>query len=209
MNAGTARRSLIVAASLAVVAWSGVAALGRSRAGAAGAAVEESPTSDWRERAAGPGIVPFPQVGSVARDFTLPLLHPNRPWVRSDSLTLSDLRGRWVYLDVFGTWCGPCQAKYPVMDEVAEEVESAGGTVIGLLLNDRPEAAAAWFASQGGMSYPFLVLDEETTRRWQIRGAPMGFLVSPDGHIARRCFGCAEEGDRIEKLAATIAGMPD
>lgn len=213
MDARAVRRGLVVAVAVIAVAWCGAAAL---RGGAASGVIGQSGydgaeqwAAEWRERAAGPGIVPFPQIGSVARDFALPLLHADEPWLRADTLALSDLRGRWVYLDVFGTWCGPCQEKYPDMHDVAREVEAAGGSVIGLLLEDRPRTAAAWFAEHGGMAYPFLVLDDETVRRWRIVGAPMGFLVSPDGRIARRCVGCAEEGDRVDDLAKLIRALDD
>ena len=193
-------RAGLVAAAAALVAWGGIAAF--ERAGS-----ESEPRPTWEQRAAGPGIVPFPQVGSRARDFTLPVLHDDAPYMGADSVTLSDLQGRWVYLDVFGTWCGPCQEKYPDMEGIVRDVEAAGGIVIGLLLHDRPQGAAKWFRDQGGMAYPFLVLDDETARRWRIVGAPMGFLISPSGHVARRCVGCAMDGDRIEDLAAEIAAL--
>ena len=93
-----------VAVAAVLVAWAGVTALDRGTD-------QTSSRPLWEERAAGPGIVPFPQVGSRALDFTLPVLHAEAPHIRSDSVTLSDLQGRWVYLDVFGTWCAPCRAK--------------------------------------------------------------------------------------------------
>jgi thiol-disulfide isomerase/thioredoxin len=153
---------------------------------------------------AGPGIVPFPNVGSTARDFTLPVLRLDEPFTGPDSVTLSDLRGRYVYLDVFGSWCGPCQQKYPAMRDVARAVERQGGMILGLLLEDRPPDAAAWFRDNGGLSYPFLVLDDETTRAWRMAGAPMGFLISPEGRIIRKCAGCAMEGHLVEDLPREI-----
>jgi len=155
-------------------------------------------------RTAGPGIVPFPNVGSQARDFTLPLLASGEPWIAGDRVTLSDLRGRYVYLDVFGTWCEPCREKYPEMREVAREVQAAGGAVIGLLLEDRPADAAAWFSAHGGTAYPFAILDDETARAWRLVGAPMGFLLDPDGRIVRKCAGCATEEHRVEGLPREI-----
>lgn len=138
----------------------------------------------------------FPGAGSPAPDFALPRLHTAAPFLRADSLRLSDFQGRWVYLDVFGSWCPPCRSKYPDMIDIARRMDASGAAVIGLLLNDDVEVAASWLEDNGGIAYPFAVLDQETVRDWEITGAPMGFLISPEGRVAYRCYGCSRgEGD--------------
>lgn len=146
----------------------------------------------------------FPEPGSFARDFALPVLAADEPWTGRDTLRLSDFRGRWVYLDVFGTWCLPCTQKYPKMTEISRALADDGVAVVGLLLEERPHAAAGWFAANGGMAYPFLLLDDETTREWGLTGAPMGFVISPEGRIERKCYGCSTGADALEALPRTI-----
>lgn len=146
----------------------------------------------------------FPAPGSLVRDFALPRLRDQAPWTGSDTLRLSDHAGRWIYLDVFGSWCPPCRTKYPEMTEVARKMEAKGAVVIGLLLEDDPETAARWLEANGGMAYPFAVLDDETTRAWQLSGAPMGFLISPEGRIERKCYGCSRGADAVELLPDLI-----
>lgn len=146
----------------------------------------------------------FPAPGSLVRDFALPRLRDQAPWTGPDTLRLSDHAGRWIYLDVFGSWCPPCRTKYPGMTEVAREMEAKGAVVIGLLLEDDPETAVRWLESNGGMAYPFAVLDETTTRAWQLTGAPMGFLISPEGRIEKKCYGCSRGADAVDRLPALI-----
>ena len=146
----------------------------------------------------------FPAPGSLVRDFSLPRLRDQAPWTGPDTLRLSDHAGRWIYLDVFGSWCPPCRTKYPAMTEVAREMEAKGAVVIGLLLEDDPETAVRWLESNGGMAYPFAVLDETTTRAWQLTGAPMGFLISPEGRIEKKCYGCSRGVDAVDRLPALI-----
>lgn len=154
------------------------------------------------------GSAPFPALGSEARDFALPALQRDAPFVGADTVRLSDFAGRYVYLDVFGTWCIPCQQKYPDMFDIADDLEDMGAAIVGLLLADTPEAAAEYFAENGGQAYPFLVLDDETAREWGLTGAPMGFLISPEGRIERQCFGCARGSSRIETVPAAVrAGL--
>lgn len=177
---------------------------GRAGAGAGGRAVVTG------TRSAGPkaaSTARFPDRGSLAEDFALPVLAPRSPWTGRDTLRLSDFQGRWVYLDVFGTWCLPCTLKYPKMIEVARDLEREDVAVVGLLLQERPQAAATWFAENGGMAYPFLVLDDETAADWGLTGAPMGFLISPEGRIERKCYGCSRGADAVEELPRTVRGL--
>jgi len=152
----------------------------------------------------------FPEPGSMAEDFVLPALLADAPFVGTDSARLSDYTGRYVYLDVFGTWCLPCRQKYPAMFGIADELDDMGAVILGLLLEDSPDAAAEFFAENGGQAYPFLVLDDETARAWGLTGAPMGFLISPEGQIERVCFGCKRGASRIETVPAEVrAGLAE
>jgi len=167
--------------------------------------------SDW-----GPAVdamsapAHFPEPGSVAPDFALPLLGSEPPFVGRDTVRLSDFSGRYVYLDVFGSWCSPCRRKYPDMFDIADELNDVGAVILGLLLEDTPEAAAEYFAENGGQAYPFLVLDNETVATWGLTGAPMGFLISPEGRVERVCFGCQRGAARVETVPAAVrAGLTE
>ena len=149
------------------------------------------------------GTPPFPASGSRAPDFELAPLLLDAPWVGTDSVRLSDLRGRWVYLDVFGSWCLPCRERHPEMLRVADALRAQGAEVVGLLLEDRPETAARWLVEHGA-GYPFLVVDDRTARTWGLTGAPMGFLISPEGRVERACHGCAHGEHAIEGLPAEV-----
>ena len=178
----------IVALAVAVVAWSSRAPDDQREVG---------PTST--------NAAPqFPQPGSVAHNFALPRLSLSEPFETSDTVRLSDYAGQYVYLDVFGSWCLPCQEKYPEMETIADQFEEAGGAVVGMLLNDSPSLAASWFREQGGLTYPFVVLDNETSRTWNLVGAPMGFLIAPDGRIEARCVGCTRGTHTIEGMLEIV-----
>jgi thiol-disulfide isomerase/thioredoxin len=134
------------------------------------------------------------------------VLTDTAPWVSDEKATLSDFDDRWVYLDVFGSWCPPCRRKQPKMVEIAGILEERGAVVVGMLLKDRPEDAATWLHANGGMAYPYVVLDAETERAWGITGAPMGFLISPEGRLERLCSGCADGPDGVESLVEAVSG---
>lgn len=199
------RTAAVALVTLAALPWlaSTDGSIGFSRDG--GQELRDAPVSlDASSVAVAERAPAFPQPGSIPPGFALPVLESEAPWVGSDTLRLSDFLGRWVYLDVFGSWCPPCRRKQPKMLEIASELEERGAIVLGLLMGDRPQAAAEWLQANGGMAYPYLVLDDETERTWGMTGAPMGFLISPQGRVERLCFGCSGGPDGVETLPDAV-----
>ncbi|HSR41940.1 MAG TPA: TlpA disulfide reductase family protein, partial [Longimicrobiales bacterium] len=130
---------------------------------------------------------------------------------RPDTFRLAEYRGRRVYLTVFGSWCPGCREEYPEVARLAERFRSAGEgapVVVGLLLKDSPDRAMAFFAERGGPAYPLAALDRSAEVALGITGAPMGFLVGPDGRIEGRCYGCQRGPLAAEALEALVPTEP-
>ncbi|MGE4429065.1 MAG: TlpA family protein disulfide reductase, partial [Solirubrobacteraceae bacterium] len=67
---------------------------------------------------------------------------------------LADLRGQVVILNVWGSWCIPCEAEVPLLQKVHERLQKAKvGTVWGVTNRDDPEKSLA-FVRKHGMTYP-------------------------------------------------------
>ena len=149
----------------------------------------------------------FPEPGSPAPELALPVLQQEPPYVGADSLRLTDLAGRYVYLEVFGSWCAPCVKYYHELRRMAAELRAPDFAMVGLLLKDPPESAARFFAERGQPGFPFLVLDDRTAARWDIVGAPMGYLISPEGELIYRCFGCQSGPAGLSRLPALLDSL--
>jgi peroxiredoxin len=108
--------------------------------------------------------------------------------------TLKDFRGHVVVLNLFGSWCQPCQAESASLEQTQRRIEGQGATVLGVTyLSDA--AAAEGFVRAEHITYPVL---RDTTRRVAtalgINGVPETFVIDRDGQIvaARR----GQVGDR-------------
>ncbi|MBK8049382.1 MAG: redoxin domain-containing protein [Anaerolineales bacterium] len=115
----------------------------------------------------------------MAHDFTLQT-------VDGDTVTLSDLRGQWVLLNFWATWCAPCVREMPYLAEVAQEREIA---VLGVNFNETADTAAA-YAREQAIDFPILLApDDITLLMYEVRGLPRTIVISPDGAIAGRFVG--------------------
>lgn len=116
-----------------------------------------------------------------------------------------DLRGKVVVLEFWATWCGPCVAATPHLNELAKKFE--GRPVVFLSLTDEAEAPVAKFLKRKPIEgWVGLDSDRSVFDAYGVRGIPHTVLVGPDGKlIAATNPGDVSEAVLEEILAGKIA----
>ena len=117
-------------------------------------------------------LSPAPKVGRLAPDFTLTDLEGN-------SVTLSDFRGKVVFINFFATWCPPCRAEMPEIESLHQDYKDKGVVVIGVDIAE-PESVARQYVQQGGFSWTF-VLDSTGEVARDAKGY-MGYVACCDAN---------------------------
>ena len=144
----------------------------------------------WTLRSAVPpgettqGRAPSPRVGFAAPDFSLDLLGGGR-------VTLSELRGKVVILNLWASWCPPCRAEMPALQRIYESNRLRGLEVLAVNTTFQDsEAGAAEFAREFGLSFPVL-LDRsgEVSRTYLLRALPTTFFIDRGGVIREVVLG--------------------
>jgi cytochrome c biogenesis protein CcmG, thiol:disulfide interchange protein DsbE len=137
-----------------------------------------------------------PWVGKPAPDFSLPVAF-GAGGEAGDRIRLSDLKGQFVVLDFWASWCEPCRQSVPLLDEVAKQLAPDGVKVFGINSEGfAPERLAA-VAARWGFAYPVLHdVTAETMFGYDIKVLPTLFLVDRKG-IVRRTHGGAPSAERI------------
>jgi len=87
------------------------------------------------------GQIASPRVGFAAPDFTLELLGGGQ-------VTLSELRGKAVVVNLWASWCPPCRAEMPALQSFYEENRARGLEVVAVntTFQDSKSEAAAFVA---------------------------------------------------------------
>jgi peroxiredoxin len=162
-------------------------------------------------RATGPG---FPQLAGLVllalvavscgdeRPRTPPPIDPapdfDLPRTDGSRVRLADLRGRFVLVDFWATWCAPCELEIDELNAVWERVRGTGVELLAISVDERPlEEIAAW-TRERGVTYPVALADLDLAVSYGAAEFPLHLLIGPDGHVRERLP--AGTSDRHELL---------
>lgn len=106
------------------------------------------------------------------------------------SFDLSDWRGQVVLVNVWGSWCLPCQREQPLLVAAYRELNPRGLQIVGIDVRDTPAAARAFQQRFGRAGWPSV--DDRDGRRavdWGTFALPETYLVDKDGTIVAKAVG--------------------
>jgi len=129
------------------------------------------------------------EIHGVAPEFSLPVLSLALFEGVPDTITLSAMRGSYVLLAFWATWCAPCLVEHPELSAILERLGSRGVSVLGVLHEDSPRRALDWIASREYPAYPTVVDEGDVARAYGVEGLPETILIDPDGRVLDVFFG--------------------
>jgi peroxiredoxin len=120
------------------------------------------------------------KVGAKAPDFELKTL-------AGDTVKLSDLKGKKVMLNFWATWCPPCKAEMPAMEEFHKE---AGDEVVILAVNIDPHLDVKAFVDENGITFPIpLDAEDKVNETYQVLSIPTTYFIDSKGNIGNKYIG--------------------
>lgn len=120
------------------------------------------------------------QVGSKAPDFVLTTL-------TGEKVKLSDFKGKKVMLNFWATWCPPCKAEMPEMEQFYKQKDN---DLVLLAVNIDPQNDVKGFATKDGITFPILLdKDGSVNNLYQILSIPTTYFIDRNGIIKNKYSG--------------------
>jgi thiol-disulfide isomerase/thioredoxin len=132
--------------------------------------------------------------GQVAADFKLKALD-------GKEFSLQDLKGKFVLLDFWATWCIPCRRDLPVIEKLHQEFHRKGLVVLGVNADEEVEKVNE-FLPTAKLTYPILpTADSGIVPNYSVKAFPTVVLIDADGKIVFYHVGAGGEKALRESLA--------
>lgn len=139
-----------------------------------------------------------------AIDFTLKDQYGN-------THTLSDYKGKTVFLNFWATWCSPCKAEMPDIQKLYEEFQQEDVVILGVaapnLGREKSEEGIKGFLEENGYTYP-VVMDTgaEAFQAYGINSFPTTFMIDKDGNVFGYIPGQLSEETMRDIIRQTMDG---
>ncbi|MBL0940978.1 MAG: TlpA family protein disulfide reductase [Gemmatimonadaceae bacterium] len=105
-------------------------------------------------------------------------------------LTQDSLRGRVVLINVWATWCPPCRAEMPALQQLATAYADEPFVLLGASVDRGPATAVDAFLHERAITYPNTIVDASQLAAFGgVRGYPTSFLLDKHGVVRHTVIG--------------------
>jgi peroxiredoxin len=124
-------------------------------------------------------------------------------------VNLSSFRGKYVLIDFWASWCGPCRQENPNVVKAFNRYKGRNFTIVGVSL-DQPGSKDKWMSAihKDGLNWTQLsdlkFWDSKTAGLYAVRGIPQNFLIDPQGKIIAKNLRGNDLEDKLEELFGKI-----
>jgi peroxiredoxin len=136
------------------------------------------------------------KAGTPFADFRL-------PDANGKSVDLASLRGKYVFIDFWASWCGPCRQENPHLVKTYQKFKGKPFEIVGISLDEKQEP---WLKAIEKDNLPWVHLSDlkgwnnELTLHYGIKWIPSSFLLDPEGKIIARDL----RGDALDKMLSGL-----
>ena len=130
------------------------------------------------------------------------------PNTNDQEVALSSLvgEGKWVLIDFWATWCGPCRGEIPYLIEAYKKYADKGFEIYGVSLDNNADEWKSYIEDKGMTWVNVLGVNDDkdcpSANQYGVRSIPTNFLISPEGKIVAKNL----RGHSVEEKLAELLG---
>ena len=110
--------------------------------------------------------------------------------LNGNPITLSSLKGKVVFLNLWATWCPPCVREIPDFIDTYTQYKDKGLEIIGISVDNEGTAKVLKFVEQYKINYPIVMYTMQFIRDYMPGNAiPVTFIIDPQGKIRYKKIG--------------------
>ena len=140
------------------------------------------------------------KLGTLAPDFRFKN-------VKGKEVSLKQLRGKYVYIDVWATWCGPCCKELPFLQKLEEKMKGKNITFVSISYDRKKEDWVNMVKKDklGGIQLHFGG-DEKFFQEFRIDAIPRFILVDKEGKVVK-AFMSRPSNPETEQFLMALKGI--
>jgi thiol-disulfide isomerase/thioredoxin len=137
-----------------------------------------------------------PWAGKPAPEFSLPVVGGEGA-AQGDRVRLSDLKGQFVVLDFWASWCEPCRQSIPILNKVAKELAGQNVRVYGINSEAFAASVVDRVGQRWGIEYPVLHdASASVMMAYDVNALPTLYLIDRKG-VVRKTHAGAPSAERL------------
>jgi len=110
------------------------------------------------------------------------------------TVNLSDYRGKWVFLNIWATWCSPCVYEMPIMERFYQKFKGQNLAMLAVSVdNANAKQSVIDFVRDKKLTFEiFFDPNNVTLTKFRSRSLPSTYIINPEGFIVSQAKGARE-----------------
>lgn len=117
--------------------------------------------------------------------------------IDGESFDLASVRGKWVFLHFWASWCGPCREEMPAIEQMSEKLADDELEIVLVNTAENEDTVFSFLAEIGMDMQSLMDVDGQVTELYKPRGLPTTILIDPDGEVQYQAIGGREWHDAM------------
>ncbi|MGH4121112.1 TlpA family protein disulfide reductase [Clostridium sp.] len=144
-----------------------------------------------------------PASGENTTPEKIPALDFKLKDLNGKEVSLSDFKGKKVFLNFWASWCPPCKAEMPDIEKVYNETKDSDLVILAINVGESRDAAKS-FIDDNKFSFKVLLdSDENTSNQYKLTGYPTSYFIDTEGNIVSTKIGYMT----LEEMKAHISEL--